>query len=276
MRVGGGLKELKARYEYHEFGGGPLLGIAGPASSATARPTPGRSRTPCASPASWPRTASTPRSPRDWPRRRGAGLRVRPRGRSRLIVTFCYNEDTISLSPRVNPGRPTWPRIRSAGPRNRRCGPEASRSREMHDLYRSGGARRQVAPHVVYNDATCPHPGCDQRLQAIDFRLEDRDRSVHDPLVACLVGRYGLRGPMPGLWWLGPFHDPGEARPLGRGGLAIAPPAGRLAYRGDDSLTMHVSGGGNEPGGHQNDVGQTGRSRDHSQSPGRYVPGRDH
>lgn len=29
QRVAGGLKELKARYEYHEFGGGPLLGIQG-------------------------------------------------------------------------------------------------------------------------------------------------------------------------------------------------------------------------------------------------------
>lgn len=29
VEVAGGLKELKARYEYHEFGGGPLLGIRG-------------------------------------------------------------------------------------------------------------------------------------------------------------------------------------------------------------------------------------------------------
>jgi phosphate acyltransferase len=29
QKVGGGLKALKARYEYHEFGGGPLLGIRG-------------------------------------------------------------------------------------------------------------------------------------------------------------------------------------------------------------------------------------------------------
>ena len=29
LKVGGGLKALKGRYEYHEFGGGPLLGIRG-------------------------------------------------------------------------------------------------------------------------------------------------------------------------------------------------------------------------------------------------------
>lgn len=29
MQIGGGLKALKSRYEYHEFGGGPLLGIRG-------------------------------------------------------------------------------------------------------------------------------------------------------------------------------------------------------------------------------------------------------
>jgi glycerol-3-phosphate acyltransferase PlsX len=29
QRFGGGLKELKSRFEYHEFGGGPLLGIKG-------------------------------------------------------------------------------------------------------------------------------------------------------------------------------------------------------------------------------------------------------
>ena len=29
QRIGGGLKELKTRFEYQEFGGGPLLGING-------------------------------------------------------------------------------------------------------------------------------------------------------------------------------------------------------------------------------------------------------
>ena len=52
----------------------------------------------------------------------------------------------------------------------------------MHELYREGGERRQMAPHVIYSDAVCPHARCDQRMQAIDFGLEDYGRSVHDPL----------------------------------------------------------------------------------------------
>ena len=76
--------------------------------------------------------------------------------------------------------------------------PEASRSREMHDLYRSGGARRQAAPHVVYADASCPHPGCDQRLHAIDFRLEDLGRSELGPLVRAWWDDTGFAGRCPG------------------------------------------------------------------------------
>ena len=53
----------------------------------------------------------------------------------------------------------------------------------MHALYRQGGLERQVAPHIVYDLDTCPHPGCTQRMQAIDFRLESYGRAVHYPLV---------------------------------------------------------------------------------------------
>ncbi len=54
---------------------------------------------------------------------------------------------------------------------------------EMHTLYRQGGADRMMAPHVVYPEAGCPHDGCRQNLQAIDFRLEAFGRAIHDPLV---------------------------------------------------------------------------------------------
>jgi hypothetical protein len=37
----------------------------------------------------------------------------------------------------------------------------------MHDLYRQGGQERQMAPHIVYDQDTCPHPGCSQRMRAI-------------------------------------------------------------------------------------------------------------
>ena len=53
----------------------------------------------------------------------------------------------------------------------------------MHALYRQGGQKRQMAPHIVYPEASCPHEDCDQPMQAIDFRLEDHGRAVHDPLV---------------------------------------------------------------------------------------------
>lgn len=53
----------------------------------------------------------------------------------------------------------------------------------MHALYRQGGQERQMVPHIVYTEASCPHDDCDQPMQAIDFRLDDYGRPVHDPLV---------------------------------------------------------------------------------------------
>ena len=55
--------------------------------------------------------------------------------------------------------------------------------REMHELYRRGGQERRMAPHIVYSEVSCPHLGCGQPMQAIDFRLEDHGRLVYDPLV---------------------------------------------------------------------------------------------
>lgn len=53
----------------------------------------------------------------------------------------------------------------------------------MHSVYRQGGAERAMAPQVVYRDRGCPHEGCRQHMQAVDFRLEAFGRAVHDPLV---------------------------------------------------------------------------------------------
>jgi hypothetical protein len=74
---------------------------------------------------------------------------------------------------------------------------EADRD-QMHALYRHGGEERQMAPHVVYHDTTCPHEGCEQTLQAIDFRLEDHGRVVHDPLVLAWWNDTGFVGRCPG------------------------------------------------------------------------------
>lgn len=61
--------------------------------------------------------------------------------------------------------------------------PSAAELEGMHALYREGGARRAMAPHAIDAEDTCPHAGCDQRLQAIDFRMEAYGPAVHDPLV---------------------------------------------------------------------------------------------
>ena len=67
----------------------------------------------------------------------------------------------------------------------------------MHEVYRTGGEGRAMAPHVVYQEAECPHPGCHQRLQAIDFRLEAHGRAVHDTLVRAWWADTGFVGRCP-------------------------------------------------------------------------------
>jgi hypothetical protein len=68
---------------------------------------------------------------------------------------------------------------------------------EMHALYRQGGMDRRMAPHIVYAEPNCPHPGCDQHLQAIDFRVEAYGKSVHDPLVLAWWDDTGFAGRCP-------------------------------------------------------------------------------
>jgi hypothetical protein len=73
----------------------------------------------------------------------------------------------------------------------------AKEREEMHALYRRGGQERQWALHIVYPDAVCPHVGCGQRMQAIDFRLEDHGRAIHDPLVRAWWNDTGFVGRCP-------------------------------------------------------------------------------
>ena len=75
---------------------------------------------------------------------------------------------------------------------------EAAQREEMHLLYRQQGGQRAVAPHVVYRDSGCPHAGCQQNLQAIDFRLEAFGRAIHDPLVRAWWDDVGFAGRCPG------------------------------------------------------------------------------
>ncbi len=75
--------------------------------------------------------------------------------------------------------------------------PTAEQRDEMHALYMEGGRERQVAPHIVYPESLCPHEGCGQVMQAIDFRLEDHGRAVHDPLVRAWWNDKGFVGRCP-------------------------------------------------------------------------------
>ena len=45
--------------------------------------------------------------------------------------------------------------------------PDAPELADMHAHYRKGGGERRKAPHVVYSEASCPHPGCDFPMRAI-------------------------------------------------------------------------------------------------------------
>jgi hypothetical protein len=75
--------------------------------------------------------------------------------------------------------------------------PSAAERELMHALYRQGGQERQIAPHIVYHNGGCPHPGCPQPMQGIDFRLEDHGRAVHDPLVRAWWSDTGFVGRCP-------------------------------------------------------------------------------
>jgi hypothetical protein len=76
--------------------------------------------------------------------------------------------------------------------------PTLDELQHMHALYRRGGQERGMAPHIVYALATCPHPGCSQRMQAIDFRVEAYGPAVHDPLVRAWWSDIGFAGKCPG------------------------------------------------------------------------------
>jgi len=75
--------------------------------------------------------------------------------------------------------------------------PSAKELEQMHSLYRKGGQDRHMAPHILYSDAGCPHSGCGQRMQAIDFRLETYGPAVPDPLVRAWWNDTGFAGRCP-------------------------------------------------------------------------------
>jgi len=93
----------------------------------------------------------------------------------------------------------------------RLASPTVSELEQMHALYRQGGRDRNMAPHILYADPGCPHSGCGQKMQAIDFRLE-----TYGP--AGLVERYRVCRPVSRVRTVDSFHDSREARGCRRGG----------------------------------------------------------
>jgi hypothetical protein len=75
--------------------------------------------------------------------------------------------------------------------------PTTEEIEQMHDTYRRGGMKRQMAPQCVYSGPTCPHPGCSEPMQTLDFRLEDDGRTVHDTLVRAWWNDTGFVGKCP-------------------------------------------------------------------------------
>jgi hypothetical protein len=75
--------------------------------------------------------------------------------------------------------------------------PTAEQLEQMHAFYRQGGQEQGMAPHIIYQDAGCPHYGCKQGLHAIDFRLEAYGPAVHDPLVRAWWSDVGFAGQCP-------------------------------------------------------------------------------
>lgn len=67
-------------------------------------------------------------------------------------------------------------------------------------FYREGGLRAMASPHVHYDEPDCPHPGCDRRIEWIDFRLElhGDPEGVYKPLVRAWWGGAGFVGRCPG------------------------------------------------------------------------------
>jgi hypothetical protein len=77
--------------------------------------------------------------------------------------------------------------------------PDATELEELDRFYREGGLEAMASPHVHYDDPSCPHAGCQQGLEWIDFKLElhnDPD-GVYKPLVRSWWQGIGFAGRCP-------------------------------------------------------------------------------
>ena len=69
---------------------------------------------------------------------------------------------------------------------------------EMHADYCRGSLEHRMAPHVIYVEPGCPHAGCNHRLAAIEFRLEQHGKAVHDAMLRAWWTDVGFAGRCPG------------------------------------------------------------------------------
>jgi hypothetical protein len=71
--------------------------------------------------------------------------------------------------------------------------------RELDGFYREGGLRAMASPRVHYGDLSCPHPGCDQKMEWIDFKVElhGDPEGVYKPLVQAWWSGTGFVGRCP-------------------------------------------------------------------------------
>src|SRR4051794_28628229 len=77
--------------------------------------------------------------------------------------------------------------------------PSATELEQLDRFYREGGLRAMASPHVHYDDPGCPHPGCSQKMEWIDFKLElhgDPER-IDKPLVRSWWEGDGFAGRCP-------------------------------------------------------------------------------
>src|SRR6516225_1804915 len=70
---------------------------------------------------------------------------------------------------------------------------------QLDRFYRAGGLRQMAAPHIHYHDSTCPHPGCNHRMEWIDFQLElfGDPEGIYKPLVRSWWEGTGFAGRCP-------------------------------------------------------------------------------
>src|SRR5262249_17339054 len=79
--------------------------------------------------------------------------------------------------------------------------PTAAELEGLARFYREGGLHGMASPQVHYDDPRCPHPGCDQAMEWIDFKLElhGDPEGIDKPLVRSWWQGTGFAGRCPGM-----------------------------------------------------------------------------